>query len=68
MSIIKDKLFSNIDDINSTVVELRHHLHEHPELSNSEKETTKLLKTMLEEAGLKAVSYTHLTLPTICSV
>ena len=54
---LKDQLFSKIDVLNSTVVELRHHLHEHPELSNSEKETTKLLKTMLEEAGLKVTTY-----------
>ena len=26
------------------------------------------LYTLLEERGIKAVSYTHLTLPTICSV
>ena len=57
MSTLNEQLFSIIDSINNDVIELRHQLHEHPELSAHEKETTALLKALLEKAGLKVTTY-----------
>lgn len=57
MSLLEEKLFSVIESINDKVVALRHQLHEHPELSGAEKETTHLLKTLMEKAGLKVTTY-----------
>lgn len=54
---LKETLFTHIQALNSTVIELRHHLHEHPELSNQEEKTTALLAKMLQEAGLKVTTY-----------
>ncbi len=54
---LKEELFSHIDALNSSVIEIRHHLHEHPELSNQEEETTALLAKILKEAGLKVTTY-----------
>ena len=54
---LKEELFSHIDALNSTVIEIRHHLHEHPELSNQEEETTALLAKILQDAGLKITTY-----------
>ena len=54
---IKEALFSHIEALNSTVIEIRHHLHEHPELSNQEEKTTALLAKILKEAGLKVTTY-----------
>ena len=59
MATLKEKLFEHIDSLNSTVIELRHHLHEHPELSNQEEKTTRLLQQILSEAGLKVTTYEH---------
>ena len=58
MSILSEQLFSIIDTINSDVIKLRRELHEHPELSAHEKETTALLKNLLEKAGLQVTTYT----------
>ena len=54
---LKKELFSHIDALNSTVIEIRHHLHEHPELSNQEEQTTALLAKILQDAGLKITTY-----------
>ena len=59
MSPLEEELFTLIESINDKVVALRHQLHEHPELSGAEKETTHLLKTMMEKAGLKVTTYTE---------
>lgn len=40
------------DDLASTLVELRHHLHSHPEPSGEEVETTRHLAALLCDAGL----------------
>ena len=61
------------------VLDLYKHFHENPELSFKEKDTAARLASELEALGfdvterlgdawVKAVSYTHLTLPTIYSV
>jgi len=57
MSLLEDKLHNLIDSINDKVVALRHQLHEHPELSGAEKETTHLLKTLMEKSGLKVTTF-----------
>ena len=57
MSTLKKELLSEITSLNTTVIELRHHLHEHPELSNQEEKTTALLQGILSDAGLKVTTY-----------
>ncbi len=57
MSTLKKELLSEITSLNTTVIELRHHLHEHPELSNQEEKTTTLLQGILSDAGLKVTTY-----------
>ncbi|MBU1642082.1 amidohydrolase [bacterium] len=57
MSTTEERLLSAIENINADVIVLRHQLHEHPELSGREKETTKLLKMLLRNAGLKVTTY-----------
>ena len=55
---------------NEDFYEIYKYLHQNPELSLQEFETTKYLEDLLEEYGYEiitnigAVSYTHLTLPT----
>lgn len=44
---------ANIDSILENMTKLRHHLHEHPELSNEEYETSKLLKEYCQELDLE---------------
>ena len=57
MATLKKALFKEIDSLNTTIVEFRHHLHEHPELSNHEAQTTALLQKILQESGLKITTY-----------
>jgi len=38
-------------------IEIRRHLHRHPELSNEEFETTQLIRDWLEEAGIQVTEY-----------
>jgi len=57
MATLKTELFKEITALNSTVIAFRHHLHEHPELSNQEERTTELLKKILTESGLKITTY-----------
>ncbi|MEK3660290.1 amidohydrolase [Paenibacillus sp. FSL F4-0236] len=39
------------------LIEIRRHLHRHPELSNEEYETTKYIISLLERAGVRVVDY-----------
>ena len=48
---IKKELFSVIDSINDKVIEIRHDLHMHPELSGEEEHTKYLVKGILEMKG-----------------
>ena len=57
MATLKTELFKEINALNSTVIEFRHHLHEHPELSNQEVKTTALLQSILQEGGLKVTTF-----------
>lgn len=60
MATLKEALFQELESLNSTVIEFRHHLHEHPELSNKEEKTTALIKKILSESGLRITTYeTH---------
>ncbi|MHA6530990.1 amidohydrolase [Paenibacillus sp. BAC0078] len=43
--------------LSETLIEIRRHLHRHPELSNEEYETTKYLISLLEQAGVTIVDY-----------
>ncbi len=57
MPTLNEQIFSVIENVNSEVIALRHQLHQHPELSGHEEETTKLLKALLEKAGLKVTTF-----------
>ncbi len=48
---IKQNIFSAIDNINERVIEVRHDLHAHPELSGHEEHTKYLVKGILEMQG-----------------
>ena len=51
MQTIKNRLFKTIDEINERVIEIRHDLHAHPELSGQEEHTKYLVKGILEASG-----------------
>ena len=49
-------------------IAIRHDLHRHPELAFEEHRTSARVAELLQQWGYTAVSYTHLTLPTILLV
>lgn len=51
MKTIKNRLFETIEKINDRVIEIRHDLHAHPELSGHEEHTKYLVKGILEASG-----------------
>ncbi len=51
MKSLKTKLFESIEKINERIIEIRHDLHEHPELSGHEEHTKYLVKGILEASG-----------------
>jgi len=51
MKTLKKKLFATIDEINERIIEIRHDLHKHPELSGHEEHTKYLAKGILEAYG-----------------
>jgi len=51
MEALKEKIFGTIDAINERVVNIRHDLHMHPELSGHEEHTKYLIKGILEAGG-----------------
>lgn len=53
MKNLKQKLFRTIDEINERIIEIRHDLHKHPELSGQEEHTKYLAKGILEANGYK---------------
>jgi amidohydrolase len=53
MKNLKQKLFTTIDEINERIIEIRHDLHKHPELSGQEEHTKYLAKGILEANGYK---------------
>jgi len=57
MATLKATLFKALESLNTTVIEFRHHLHEHPELSNEEVKTTALIKEILSDSGLRITTY-----------
>lgn len=46
-----------IQALNEKVIGIRRHLHQHPELSNEEFETTKYIISLLEQAGITIIDY-----------
>jgi len=53
MKTLKEKLFKTIDEINERIIEIRHDIHKHPELSGQEEHTKYLAKGILEANGYK---------------
>ena len=51
MKNLKQKLFESIDKIDKRIIEIRHDLHAHPELSGHEEHTKYLVKGILEASG-----------------
>lgn len=51
MKNLKQQIFSTIDSINERVIEIRHDIHAHPELSGHEEHTKYLIKGILEANG-----------------
>ena len=66
----RDQLYKKIDSFNDELINLRRHIHAHPELSGLENQTAILISGYLKKIGwnvresIGTVSYTHLTLPT----
>ena len=62
----RDQLYKKIDSFNDELINVRRHIHAHPELSGLENQTAILISGFLKNIGwnVRAVSYTHLTLPT----
>ncbi|MFE4710708.1 amidohydrolase [Paenibacillus sp. NPDC056722] len=48
---------SKAEAISEQLIEIRRHLHRHPELSHEEVETTKYITSLLEEAGIRIIDY-----------
>ena len=48
-----DILLNSIDNLEEKLIEVRHNLHKHPELSSEEFETTKTLRKLLNEAQIQ---------------
>lgn len=46
-----------LEELATRLVEVRRHLHENPELSHEEFETTAFIKAWLEEAGIRIAPY-----------
>lgn len=46
------KVSEKVDEIEPSVIQWRHHLHQHPELSNREFETAKYIEKHLRSLGL----------------
>jgi amidohydrolase len=52
MSIVK-KIKTKVEKLNGNLIEMRRHLHQHPELSFAEKETSQYVQGLLSEHGIK---------------
>ncbi len=57
MEQLKKDYFEIIENIYSGIVEIRHNIHAHPELSGKEKETKAMVKHTLEHYGYKVKEY-----------
>ncbi|GAF08108.1 N-acetyl-L,L-diaminopimelate deacetylase [Paenibacillus pini JCM 16418] len=54
---MKSETAQNATALTEQLIQFRRHLHQHPELSNQEFETTKWVKAQLETAGIRIVDY-----------
>jgi amidohydrolase len=52
MNITREKLHEHIDRILSTVTDIRHQLHQHPEIAGNERETRKMLLSHMEKLNV----------------
>ena len=60
MKELKKEIFKRIDTINEKIVQIRHDLHMHPELSGKEEHTKYLVKGVLESSGYEIKEFeTH---------
>ena len=57
MEQLKKDYFNIINNIDNEIVEIRHKIHQHPELSGEEKETKALVKNILEVYGYEVKEY-----------
>ena len=57
-------LVAEIEAMQEVLTAWRRDIHAHPELGFEENRTADFVAQKLEEFGIQAVSYTHLTLPT----
>ena len=57
MQTLKEKYFHIINSIESRVVDIRHNIHAHPELSGREKVTKELVKHVLKQYGYEVKEY-----------
>ena len=55
MTITNDKILQNVSDLKNYIIETRRYLHENPELSGKEFETSIFLKNEVEKLGLELV-------------
>lgn len=52
MALTNEEITCQVDDINSYLIEIRRYLHENPELSSVEYNTSKFLKAKVKKLGL----------------
>ena len=57
METLKQKIFQNIESINEEIIEARHEIHAHPELSGHEEHTRDFVKKILSRYGYKITEY-----------
>lgn len=57
MKALKENYFHTIDTVEERIVELRHEIHAHPELSGEEKETKALILHILKQYGYRVQEY-----------
>ncbi len=57
MQHLKENYFKIVENIDNEIIEIRHKLHQYPELSGKEKETKTLVKNILEVYGYEVKEY-----------
>ncbi len=57
MQHLKENYFKIVENMDNEIIEIRHKLHQYPELSGKERETKALVKNMLEVYGYEVKEY-----------
>ena len=57
METLKQEIFNNIEAVNEKIVQVRHDIHAHPELSGYEERTRDLIKNILSRHGYKIIEF-----------